>query len=293
MIKLKGCYSAIVTPFNKGKIDFSSLRKIVEFQSKSHVTGIVVAGSTGEGAALKEEEYFSLLEKVVEYAKDKKEIIAGFGSNCTEKSVSMIKRAEKTAIRAFLVTAPYYVKPTQYGLFRHFSEIASNTRLYVIVYNIPSRTGVNIAPSTIIDLRRKHSNIVAVKEASGNLDQVSEIINTIDRDFAVLSGDDSLTLPMMSIGARGVISVASNIIPDEISQLCNLYMSADIEKAANIHHKYFPFIKSLFCETNPIPIKYVMSINGFCQNELRLPLTEISKENAQKVREAMVKSGII
>ncbi len=293
MVKLKGCYTAAITPFNKGKIDFSSFRKIAEFQAKSSVTGIVVAGSTGEAAALKEEEYFSLLEKAVEYAGDKKEVIAGFGSNCTEKSVSMIKRAEKTGIKAFLVLAPYYNKPTQQGLFRHFAEIASNTRLPVIVYNIPSRTGVNIAPSTIIDLRKKYANITAVKEASGNLDQVSEIINGADRDFSVLSGDDSLTLPMLSVGARGVISVASNIIPDEISQLCDSYLSADIEKAANLHHRYFPFIKSLFYETNPIPIKYVMSINGFCQNELRLPLTEITKENAEKVRKAMVKSGII
>ncbi|MEW5951869.1 MAG: 4-hydroxy-tetrahydrodipicolinate synthase [Elusimicrobiota bacterium] len=293
MVKLKGCYSAVITPFNKGKIDFSSFRKIIEFQAKSQVSGIVVAGSTGEAASLKEEEYLSLIEKAVEYGGDKKEIIAGFGSNCTEKTVSMIKKTERTGIKAFLVISPYYNKPTQEGLFKHFSQIAANTRLPVIVYNIPGRTGVNISPSTIYELRKKHSNIAAVKEASGNLDQVSEIINLCGEDFSVLSGDDSLTLPMMSVGAKGAISVASNIIPDEISQLCFSFLSADIEKAKQIHHKYFPFIKSLFSETNPIPIKYVMSMNGFCQNELRLPLTEISKEASEKVRNAMLKSGII
>lgn len=265
----------------------------MEFQAKSSVTGIVVAGSTGEGASLTDEEYYTLLEKAVEFAGDSKEIIAGFGSNCTEKTIGMLKRVEKTGVKALLVIAPYYNKPTQAGLFRHFAQVAENTRLPVIVYNIPGRTGVNIAPSTIADLRKKYSSIVAVKEASGSLDQVSEIINLTDEDFTVLSGDDSLTLPMMSVGAGGVISVASNIIPDEISSICYSFLKADTEEAMNLHQKYFPFIKALFTETNPIPIKYVMSLNGFCSNELRLPLTEITKESAEKVKKAMVKSGII
>lgn len=293
MIKLKGCHTAVITPFNKGKLDLSSFRKLLEFQAKSSVTGIVVAGSTGEGASLTDEEYYTLLEKAVEFAGDKKEIIAGFGSNCTEKTIGMLKRVEKTGVKALLVIAPYYNKPTQAGLFRHFAQVAENTRLPVIVYNIPGRTGVNIAPSTIADLRKKYSSIVAVKEASGSLDQVSEIINLTDEDFTVLSGDDSLTLPMMSVGAGGVISVASNIIPDEISLICYSFLKADTEEAMNLHQKYFPFIKALFTETNPIPIKYVMSLNGFCSNELRLPLTEITKESAEKVKKAMVKSGII
>ncbi|GAB4032604.1 MAG: 4-hydroxy-tetrahydrodipicolinate synthase [Elusimicrobiota bacterium] len=293
MIKLKGCYSAVITPFNKGKLDLSSFRKLLEFQTKSSITGIVAAGSTGEGASLKDEEYYTLLEKAVEFAGDSKEIIAGFGSNCTEKTIGMLKRVERTGVKALLVIAPYYNKPTQAGLFKHFAQVAENTRLPVIVYNIPGRTGVNIAPSTIADLRKKYSNIVAVKEASGSLDQVSEIINLTDEGFTVLSGDDSLTLPMMSVGARGVISVASNIIPDEISSICSSFLKADTEEAMSLHQKYFPFIKALFTETNPIPIKYVMSLNGFCSNELRLPLTEITKDGAEKVKKAMVKSGII
>lgn len=292
MIEMKGCYTAIITPFNKGKVDLSSFRKIIDFQRKSDISGLVVAGSTGEGSSLREDEYLNLLSKAVEFCEDK-DVIAGFGSNFTEKTVDMIKKVEKTGVKALLVLAPYYNKPTQKGLFLHFEQVAKNTRLPLIIYNIPGRTGVNILPSTIADLRKKYSNIVAVKEASGSIDQVSEIISITDKDFVVLSGDDSLTLPMLSVGARGVISVASNIIPNEISAICSSFLDGDIEKAKNLHLKFFPFIKALFTETNPIPIKYVMALNGFCQNELRLPLTEISREASEKVRKAMLKSDII
>ncbi len=292
MIEIKGCYTAIITPFNKGRVDLSSFRKIIDFQRKSDISGIVVAGSTGEGSSLKEEEYLNLLSKAVEFCEDK-DVIAGFGSNCTEKTVDMIKKVERTGVKALLVLSPYYNKPTQNGLYLHFEQVAKNTRLPVIIYNIPGRTAVNILPSTIADLRKKYSNIVAVKEASGSIDQVSEIISITDKDFVVLSGDDSLTLPMLSIGAKGVISVASNIIPNEISAICSSFMDGDIEKAKNLHLKFLPFIKSLFSETNPIPIKYIMSLNGFCQNELRLPLTEISREACEKVKKAMLKSDII
>lgn len=293
MLKLTGCYTALITPMKKGKIDFDSFEKIVSYQIKSAVSGVVPCGSTGEGSVLKDEEYLSVLRKTVELCSGKKAVIAGFGSNYTEKSLHMLKKVEDTGVDGLLIIVPYYNKPIQRGIIEHFSALASNTKLPIILYNIPGRTGVNMLPSTVLELRKRHPNIIGIKEASGNIDQVSEIINILDKDFVVLSGDDSLTLPMMSVGAKGVISVASNIIPDEISNMCSSFLKGDIIKAAEIHHRYFSFIKNLFIETNPIPIKYVMSVKGFCLNELRLPLTCLSEENSQKLKNAMKNCGLL
>jgi len=276
----------------KGKIDFEAFEKILNYQIKSSITGIVPCGSTGEGSVLKDEEYLEILSKAVSISNGKKNIIAGFGSNFTEKSLYMLKKVEKTGVDALLIIVPYYNKPTQQGMIEHFSAIANNTRLPIILYNIPGRTGVNMLPKTVLELRKKCPNIIGIKEASGNLDQVSEIINILDKDFVVLSGDDSLTLPMMSIGAKGVISVASNIIPDEISNMCRLFLEGNILEAMEIHHKFFNFIKTLFIETNPIPIKYAMHIKGFCQPDLRLPLTTLSQDNIEKLKNAMKNCGL-
>ena len=213
MLKLKGCYTAIVTPFRNGKLDLEALKRVVRFQVEGGVSGIVPCGSTGEAATLSPEEYLQVIKTVVAVAKGRVPVIPGVGTNSTEKSVAMVKKVSALGADGLLAIVPYYNKPTQEGMTIHFSEMAKATRLPIILYNIPGRTGVNMLPATALGLRKKFSHIVGIKEASGSLDQVSEIINGADKDFAVLSGDDSLTLPMMSVGARGVISVASNIAP--------------------------------------------------------------------------------
>lgn len=287
-MKIEGCYTAIITPFKNEKIDYKSYEKILKKQIKSKITGIVPCGSTGEGSVLESDEYIDLLRYTIELNKGKKQIIAGFGTNSTQKSLKMLEKLNELKIDGILVIVPYYNKPTQKGMIEHFSQIAKNTNTKIILYNIPSRTGVNMLAQTVFELKEKNKNIVAIKEASGNLDQVSEIINICGNDFSLLSGDDSLTLPMMSVGAKGVISVVSNIIPDEISDMCSYFLKGDIKKAIKIHHKYFKLIKTLFIETNPIPVKYALKYLGLIEDdELRLPLTKISKENAQKIEKIL------
>lgn len=293
MLKLKGCYTAVITPMKKNKVDFESLEKVMKFQAVSSVSGLVPCGSTGEGGVLKDEDYLEVIRKTVEIGRGRKSVIAGFGTNSTEKTLSMLKKVEKTGVDGLLALVPYYNKPTQKGMVAHFSAIAQNTRLPIILYNIPGRTGVNMLPATVLELRKKHPNIIGIKEASGNLDQVSEIINLLDDDFAVLSGDDGLTLPMMSVGAKGVISVASNVIPDDLSFMCDFFLNGDIVNAARIHHKYFNLVKALFVETNPIPVKYAMHLKGFCSPELRLPLTELSEGGAAKLKAEMKNCGLL
>jgi len=292
MLKLKGCYTAIVTPFRDGKVDLESLKKIVKAQLEGGVSGLVPCGSTGEAATLTPEEYFLVIKTVVAAAKGKVPVVPGVGTNSTAKSVEMVKKVSALGADGLLAIVPYYNKPTQEGMTVHFSELAKATRLPVILYNIPGRTGVNMLPATALALRRKFSNIVGIKEASGSLDQVSEIINGADPDFAVMSGDDSLTLPMMSVGARGVISVTSNIAPREVSRMCALFLQGDIAGAAELHHNLFPLVKALFTETNPIPVKYAVSLLGLGRPEPRLPLTPLTEKNREALRKAMTAAGI-
>ncbi|MBU2573076.1 MAG: 4-hydroxy-tetrahydrodipicolinate synthase [Elusimicrobia bacterium] len=293
MLQLKGAFTAVITPFKDGKPDLTALKKLVRFQIKSGINGIVPCGSTGEAATLTGGEYISVIKTVVDEVKGRVPVAPGCGTNCTARSVEMLKKIEKLGITGVLAVVPYYNKPTQAGLLAHFSELAENTRLPIILYNIPGRTGVNMPPSTVLELRNKFSNIVGIKEASGSLDQVSEIINGADRDFAVMSGDDSLTLPMMSVGARGVVSVVSNIAPAETAQMCALFLKGETEGAARLHHKLFPLIKALFVETNPIPVKHAASLMGLCGGELRLPLTPLSERNREALKKAMVEAGLL
>ncbi|OGS47868.1 MAG: 4-hydroxy-tetrahydrodipicolinate synthase, partial [Elusimicrobia bacterium RIFOXYB2_FULL_62_6] len=224
MLQLKGAFTAVITPFRDGKPDLPALKKLVRFQVKSGINGIVPCGSTGEAATLTPEEYLAVIKTVVDEVKGRVPVVPGCGTNSTAKSVETLKKIEKLGISGVLAVVPYYNKPPQAGLLAHFSEIASGTRLPVVLYNIPGRTGVNMLPATVLELRRKFSNIVGIKEASGSLDQVSEIVNGADKDFTVMSGDDSLTLPMMSVGARGVISVVSNIAPAGTAEMCAMFL---------------------------------------------------------------------
>jgi len=289
----KGSMVALVTPFKNGRVDLEALKKIVRFQAANGASGLVPCGSTGEAATLAPEEYLAVIKTVVAASGGKVPVVPGVGTNSTAKSVEMVKKVSALGVDGLLAIVPYYNNPTQEGMTAHFSAIAGATRLPVILYNIPGRTGVNMLPATVLGLRKKFSNIAGIKEASGSLDQVSEILNGADRDFAVMSGDDSLTLPMMSVGARGVISVVSNITPAETAQMCSLFLKGETDGAAKLHHKLFPLIKALFVETNPIPVKYAASLLGYCGCEPRLPLTPLTEKNRSVLKQAMMDAGIL
>jgi len=292
MLKLNGCFTAIVTPLRSGRVDLPALKKIVRFQLAGGVSGLVPCGSTGEAATLSPEEYELVIRTVVAEVKGRVPVMPGVGTNSTARSVEMVKKVSALGVDALLAIVPYYNKPTQEGMTAHFSALAKATRLPVVLYNIPGRTGVNMLPATALGLRSKFRNIVGIKEASGSLDQVSEILAGADEDFAVMSGDDSLTLPMMSVGARGVISVVSNIAPAAVSRMCELFRSGDIAGAAAAHRRLFPLVKTLFCETNPIPVKYAASLLGLCRPEPRLPLLPLSSGRRAGLAAAMSKAGV-
>ncbi len=292
MLELKGCFTAVITPFKGGKPDLVAFRKLVREQIKAGVNGLVPCGSTGEAATLTEDEYLEVIKTALDEAKGKVPVVPGVGTNSTAKSAGMMKKVEALGADGVLAIVPYYNKPTQEGMIAHFSAMAEATRLPVILYNIPGRTGVNMLPSTVLALRKKFSNIVGIKEASGLLDQVSEILNGADKDFVVMSGDDSLTLPMMSVGARGVISVTGNVAPGEMSQMCELFLRGEIMEAQKLHRRLFGLIKALFVETNPIPVKYAMHLMGYCSPDMRLPLTTLSVKHRDEVRKALINAGI-
>jgi 4-hydroxy-tetrahydrodipicolinate synthase len=276
MLKLSGCYTALVTPFRGGGVDYGSLRRLIRFQLRSGVTGLVPCGSTGEAATLTEAEYLEVIRVTISEARGRACVLPGVASNSTARAVETARKAAALKPDGLLALVPYYNKPTQAGMAAHFSAIASAVELPVVLYNIPGRTGVNMLPVTMLGLAARHKNIVGVKEASGSLDQVSEIVNRAPKTFAVMSGDDSLTLPMMAVGAKGVISVVSNVRPVETVHLCARFAAGDAAGAARLHHRLFPLVKALFAETNPIPVKYAVSALGYGRPEPRLPLLPLS-----------------
>lgn len=289
----KGAIVAIVTPIKDGKVDYESYRKLIDFQLKNGTNGILTCGCTGEPATLTYEEHKDLIKFTVEYVEKKVPVIAGTGSNNTIEAIELTEFAEKTGADAALLITPYYNKPTQKGLYLHYKEVAKSVSIPLILYNVPSRTGISIAPETVAELS-EIKNIVGIKEASGSLDQVSKIISLIKRDdFVVLSGDDSLTLPIMAVGGVGVVSVASNIVPKEISQMVEFALKGDYENARRIHIKLFPIFKILFIETNPIPVKTCLSLMGFINPEWRLPLCGPSEENFEKIKNTIKEFGLI
>ncbi|MGC8797318.1 MAG: 4-hydroxy-tetrahydrodipicolinate synthase [candidate division WOR-3 bacterium] len=287
-----GCITALITPFKNGALDIEGLRENIRFQLSSGVKGILVCGSTGEAPNLSEEEWGTVVETAVTEAKGRTTVIAGAGTNSTQKSVKQIKKATELHADAVLVVAPYYNKPTQEGIYRHFRACAESTNLPLIVYNIPPRSVVNILPATIERLVNDCNNIVAVKEASGNIDQVSEIILRCGDRITVLSGDDSLTLPMLALGGRGVISVVANIVPADVQAMIDDYQQGRVESARKWHLKLFPLIKALFIETNPIPVKAAMNLLGMPAGEPRLPLCSLSSDNSIILRRALEKYGL-
>ncbi|MFA5271822.1 MAG: 4-hydroxy-tetrahydrodipicolinate synthase [Candidatus Omnitrophota bacterium] len=289
----KGSIVAIVTPFKNDKIDEAVLRKLVEFHIKNGTSAIVPCGTTGESATLTYEEHDRVIEICIEAGKGKIPIIAGTGSNSSAEAIMITQHAQKAGADASLQVAPYYNKPTQKGLYEHFKAIAESVKIPIILYNIASRTGVNIEPETIARLVRDCKNIVAVKEASGNLEQMSRVKALCGKDFDLLSGDDALTLPVLSIGGTGVISVVANIVPQEVADLVSAFEKGDIKKAQSIHAKLLPLIKAMFIETNPISVKTAMGLMKLCEPDLRLPMCSMLAENEAKLKKALKDYGLI
>lgn len=289
-MELFGCYTALVTPFRDGKVDYTALENLIEEQIKSGVTGLVPVGTTGESPTLNVDEHMQVVEFFARQADKRCQIIAGTGANSTCEAVHMSKRAAEIGVTATLQVTPYYNKPSGEGLYRHFIEVAEQSGLPVVLYNVPGRTGKEIPLETVVRLA-EHPLIVAIKEAGGSVDRVSALQDACS--LTVLSGDDSLTLPMMAVGARGVISVASNLIPAEISAMAALALQGDFADALAIHRNYYPLFRDLFLESNPIPVKAALAKMGKIREEYRLPLCPISEANRKKLYETMQKVGIL
>jgi len=283
----KGSIVAIVTPFKNDQVDEKTLRKLVDFHIKNGTSAIVPCGTTGESATLNYEEHERVIEVCIEQAEGRIPIIAGTGSNSTQEAIMLTRHAAKAGATASLQVSPYYNKPTQKGLYEHFKAIAEAAPMPVILYNILSRTGVNIEPETIAKLAHDCKNIVGVKEASGSLEQMSRIKLLCGKNFDLLCGDDALTLPVLSIGGTGVISVVANIVPKMTADLVAAFEKGDFLKAQEIHYKILPLVKAMFLETNPIPVKTAMGLMKLCEPNLRLPLCALSKENLAKLTETM------
>ena len=287
----KGCFVAIVTPFKNGEIDEDNFRGLIRFQLEKGVDGIVPCGTTGESPTLSHEEHKRLIRITVEEVGGKVPVIAGTGSNSTKEAEELTIYAKEVGADGALVITPYYNKPTQKGMEIHYRKLAE-IGIPIIIYNVPSRTGVNILPSTVATLS-KLENIAGIKEASGSMDQISSIISSCDPDFAVLSGDDSLTLPILSLGGVGVISVLANILPHEVTQMVKAWLEGETEIARELHYKLFPLFKAMFIETNPIPVKTAMAKLKMIPKEWRMPMCEMQQENEEKLEKILSKHGLI
>ncbi len=288
-----GTYTAIVTPFRDGQIDEPALRTLIDLQIKGGVDGIVPVGTTGESPTLDYEEHLKVVELSVKFARGRLKIMAGTGANSTKEAIYLTQKAEEAGADASLQVAPYYNKPTQEGLFQHFRAVAQSTRLPIVLYSIPGRCGIEIGIDTVKRLAEACRNIVGMKEAGGNADRVSQLRAAMGPKFSIFSGDDSLTLPFMAVGARGVISVASNIIPKEVTQMVDAFTAGKTAAALKIHDRFYPLFKDLFVETNPAPIKAALAMQGLIKEELRLPLVPISTRSRETLKATLKACGVI
>jgi 4-hydroxy-tetrahydrodipicolinate synthase len=290
---LKGVYTALVTPFKNGRVDEDALRGLIEFQLKEGVDGLVPCGTTGEAPTLSYEEHERVIELTVKYAKGSVPVVAGTGSNSTKEAIELTEGAKRLGADACLLTTPYYNKPTQEGLYLHYKEIAGAVDMPLVLYNIPGRTGINMTPETIKKVA-EIPNIVGIKEASGSLVQVSEIYRLTGGSFTILSGDDNIFLPMMSVGAVGVISVLSNIMPKELKELYRAFMEKkDVVKARDLHTRLMPLFQGMFIETNPIPVKEALYYMGMIERGLRLPLCPLSDANSKYLKGLLREYGLL
>jgi 4-hydroxy-tetrahydrodipicolinate synthase len=292
-MRFQGSIVALITPFRNGQVDEPKLRELVEFHVTQGTDGIVPCGTTGEDPGLSHAEHERVVEVIVETAAGRLPVIAGTGSNSTAHTVDLSRHAERAGAAAALVVSPYYNKPTQEGLYRHFRTVAEAITLPVFVYNIQSRTAVNVETDTLARLHRDCQNVVGVKEASGSLDQMSQVMGACGPDFIMLSGDDNLTLPLMSVGGRGVISVIANIVPREVADLTHAALDDDWKRARELHYRLYPLAKAAFLETNPIPIKEAMAMAGMIEPEFRLPMCRMGEANRERLRTILMPYGLV
>jgi 4-hydroxy-tetrahydrodipicolinate synthase len=278
-VRLSGVHTALVTPFRNDAVAYDDLRKLVDFQIGQGIDGLASVGTTGESPTLDTTEHLEVIARTVEYAAGRVPVFAGTGSNSTAEALELTRAADKLGADAFLIVAPYYNKPTQEGVFQHFSALAAATAKPLVLYSIPGRCGVEISVETVVRLRARHANIAAIKEAGGSCEKVSQLVRALDGDFIVLCGDDALTLPFLSLGARGVVSVASNWLPAEVSLLVKRFAAGDTAGALALHNRLAGVFKQIFIEPNPVPIKHILARKGLITSpETRLPLAPLCVE---------------
>jgi 4-hydroxy-tetrahydrodipicolinate synthase len=290
---LTGTYTAIVTPFRKGKFDADGLKRVIEMQVRGGVDGIVPVGTTGESPTLDYKEHIEVIARSVEFAAGRIHVMAGTGGNSTSEAVYLTQEAEKAGADSSLQVTPYYNKPTQEGLYQHFLEISRVTRLPIILYSVPSRCGVEIGVETVRRLAVASPRIVGIKEAGGNADRVSQLRAALGRRFAILSGDDSLTVPFMSVGAQGVVSVASNVVPRQVARMVKASLAGDAAAALKWHDQLYQLFKDLFIESNPIPVKAALAMMGVIKEEYRLPMTPMNAKNRKILEATLQQCGVL
>ena len=288
----EGILTALVTPFRNGGLDEPTLRELVEIQIDSGVTGVVPCGSTGEAATLSHDEHRRVVEIVVDAVAGRVQVVAGTGSNSTREAIDLTRHAKQAGADGALLLSPYYNKPTQEGIYAHYAAIAEETAFPLVVYNIPGRTASNIQPDTLARLAELE-HVVAVKEACGDIDQIAHVVARCPDDFAVLSGDDAMTLPLLAVGGKGCISTTSNVVPREMCALVQAWNAGQPERALEIHQQLLPLFDILFCETNPIPLKAALHLMGRIEPEIRLPLTPLTEANRERLQVALKDLGIL
>lgn len=292
-MRFTGAFTALVTPFRNGKLDEEKYREFIEWQIEQGINGLVPCGTTGESATLTHEEHEAVIRICVDQARKRVPIIAGAGSNNTKEAISLTRFAKEAGADAALHITPYYNKPTQEGLYQHFKAIAAEVALPLIMYNVPGRTGCCITPETTARIAKDVPGVVGIKEATGNMGQVSGIIEQCHKDFQVLSGDDGTVLPLLALGGCGVISVTSNVVPGKMAALCAAFVRGDLAEARRLHYELEPLTRAMFVETNPIPVKTAVSMMGKMTLELRLPLVPLQAKNETFVHDTLVNAGLL
>lgn len=294
MAIFKGAGVAIITPFHEdGSVDYGKFAEIIEYQVQNKTDAIIVCGTTGESSTLTHEEHLEVIRYCVEKVNHRIPVIAGTGSNCTQTAVYLSKEAESVGADGLLLVTPYYNKGTQNGLYRHFKMIADSVSIPVILYNIPGRTGVALTPETIVRLCRDVENIVGVKDATGNISQTAHLMQLADGCLDLYSGEDGIIVPMLSLGAKGVISVLSNVAPVQTHEICSRFFEGDVAGSCELQLKALPLVDALFCEVNPIPVKKAAELMGLCGGTLRMPLTEMEPEHAAKLEKELKAFGVL
>lgn len=285
---IRGAYTALITPFKNGKVNYEKLGELIEFQIANEIDGIVICGTTGESSTLTDKEKKKVIKYTVETVNGRVPVIAGTGSNNTKHAIELSKYAERVGADGLLIVTPYYNKTTQKGLIEHYTAIADNVTIPVIIYNVPSRTGLNILPDTVAKLAEQE-NIVGIKEASNNFSQILELISKAPSNFSVISGNDDTIVPLLSLGGAGVISVLSNVFPKDVHNMCESYFNGDVKYAKDLQIKYAEFIKLLFKEVNPMPVKDALNILGFDVGTCRLPLTDVLEDTHELLKSELLK----